>query len=299
VRVVTALAGEPMVIGYDVINEPGGDERTQIGPLHEDAARAIRAIDGTAILFVSPANITSAGNATSLQKPSFSNFVYAPHYYDPTLILFHGWQGSDEKVAFDEMSSTSSAWGVPLFLGEYGAAPSTEEVDGYMAALATQMDRVMASGAQWVYTPGWDETAKDGWNREDFSIVDGAGATRANFRSRPFVRRVAGTPAAITLEDKTDPKKNALTLTWDHDPAHGETELFAPASWFGGDLDVSSNGASCTTDGDFVRCHDAAAGMKTVKLSVASPRCGLTGAEAFLVLALARTINRWKRRRLT
>src|SRR5207245_2570804 len=150
------------------------------GPLYEDAASAIRAADGAAILFVSPASITSAGNGTMLTRPSFSNFVYAPHYYDPTLLLFHGWQGNDEKVAFDEMSSTAGAWGVPLFLGEYGAAPGTDEVDGYLGALAMQMARTMASGAQWVYTPNWDPTTKDGWNREDFSIVDNTGAVRAN-----------------------------------------------------------------------------------------------------------------------
>lgn len=295
-RVVAALAGEPMVIGYDLLNEPGGDERAQIGPLYEDAARAIRAVDSAAILFVSPANITSAGNATMLAKPGFSSFVYSPHYYDPTLILFHGWQGSDEKVAFDEMSSTAAAWGVPLFVGEYGAAPSTEEVGGYMGALATQMARVMASGAQWVYTPGWDATAKDGWNTEDFSIVDGSGATRANFVPRPIPRRIAGTPTSITLVEKSDAKLNALTLSWDHDPARGETELFAPAAWFGGSVDVSTTGGlSCGSDGDFVRCHDASAGAKSVTLSVASPRCGLTGAEALLLVALARRRRRSQR----
>lgn len=292
-RVVTALASEPKVIGYDVINEPGGDELVQIGPLYEDAAQTIRAIDPGAILFVSPGAITSAGTATSLARPSFGNFAYAPHFYDVTLVLFQAWQGDDERDAFERMAGTASAWGVPLFVGEYGAPATIGDVDGYLGALAIQLARTQASGAQWVYTPGWDATTKDGWNREDLSIVDGAGATRANFRLRPFVRRVAGTPTAITLVEPREASPHALTVAWEHDPARGETELFAPAAWFGGDVAIAATGGlRCARAGELVRCHDDLPGSKTVTLTPAPPRCGLTGAEGLLLLVVAARVRR-------
>ncbi len=35
-RVAAALAGRDNVVGYDMLNEPEGDERMQLGPLYED-----------------------------------------------------------------------------------------------------------------------------------------------------------------------------------------------------------------------------------------------------------------------
>ncbi len=48
------FADNPGVIGYDILNEPYGDEETEIGPLYEDAAKRIRKYDKKAILFIEP-----------------------------------------------------------------------------------------------------------------------------------------------------------------------------------------------------------------------------------------------------
>ena len=48
------FADNPAVIGYDLLNEPFGDEVTQIGPLYEDVAARIRIHDTKAILFIEP-----------------------------------------------------------------------------------------------------------------------------------------------------------------------------------------------------------------------------------------------------
>ncbi len=292
-RVAAALAGRGYVVGYDLVNEPGGDERTQIGPLYEDAARAIRAAHASAVIFVSPVNITSAGEATSLSRPTFANFAYAPHYYDPTVIVLHAWNGSDESIAFSEMTATASGWGVPLFLGEWGVPPSTAEVAGYLGAVGKQLDLALASAAQWAYTPGWTAAAKDGWDGEDFSIVDDGGAARGNFRARPFARRVAGTPTALTVGDESDLAKNSLQLAWSNDPGAGATELFAPPAWFGGNVDVHAGGdVACTRAGDLVRCTSPTSGVKSVRIDAASRRCGLTGLEALALVALVRRRRR-------
>ena len=286
-RVAGALAGRDNVVGFDMLNEPEGDERTQLGPLYEDAAKAIRAANRSAILFVSPGYLTSAGDATNLVRPTFDNFAFSPHYYDPTVLLFHGWQGNDESAAFSTMTGTAQAWGVPLFVGEWGAPPSTDEVTGYLDAIVTQLDLALASAAQWDYTPGWTADAKDGWNAEDLSIVDDTGALRANFVARPYARRIAGTPTMLTVRDDADAHKRALQLGWTNDPAAGATEIFAPAAWFGGSEAIEADGgAKCTRAGDVVTCSSPTAGAASVRIAAPSPRCGLTGLEAILLLAL-------------
>jgi endoglycosylceramidase len=302
-RVAAALAGEPTLIGYDLLNEPYGDEPTQIGPLYADVAPVVRAADPGAILFISPQAFTSGGNASALAQPAFTNYVFSPHYYDPSIYLFHGWQGNDEKTAFTTMSTVAKRWGVPMFLGEYGGSPDTEEIDGYLGAMTTRLNAELAGAAQWVYTPGWDATVKDGWNGEDFSIVDDKAATRGNFRPRPYARRIAGTPTALVVSDELDHKLNTLELTWEHNPATGNTELYLPADYFGGRVGVHPDGdVTCTREDDLAKCSAATAGTKHLVVSsvptdggtTKHKSCGLTGAEAFLVLALAR---RWRRRR--
>jgi endoglycosylceramidase len=273
-RVATALASEPNVIGYDLLNEPFGDEPTQIGPFYELAAPVVRAADPSAIVFVSPQVLTSAGLQTQLVQPTFGNIAYAPHYYDPGLLLYQGWSGSPPDEVFGFMTGTATAWGAALFIGEFGAPPSTDDVAGYMDTLYAELDAAFASGAQWVYTPDWTPDKKDGWNVEDYSIVDDKGALRANFRARPYAQRIAGVPMTMTA------KGDDLTLAWQNDPAAGATVVFAPKG------DVTSD-ASCTRKGALVSCTSPTSGMKSLRIAPSPPsHCGLTGAEPLLLLLL-------------
>jgi len=289
--VAAALVDEPGVIGYDLLNEPGGDEVTQIGPLYEDAARALRAADPNAVLFVSPGALTSAGTQTHLATPTFGNKVYSPHFYDPLLYVLKAYSGGDEADVFTQMASVAQAWNAPMLLGEFGANPSVDGVDVYLGAIHKQLDVHLASGTAWAYTPGWTSTAKDGWNQEDFSIVDDSGLSRANFRPRPFVRRTAGTLTAVTLSDELVRAKNELVVEWLHDPATGATEISAPNDYFAGLVSVEARGdVRCTVASERVSCTAPTSGIKRVRL-VAAPRCGLTGAECLLVLL----VTAWKR----
>jgi endoglycosylceramidase len=172
------------VIGYDLINEPGGDEPTQLNPLYELAGAAIRAVDPNAILFISPAGVTSGGRATRLVQPTFDNIAFAPHYYDAGVYAAHSWNGYQPDAVFNAMATTASQWGAALFLGEFGTPPDVDRGAEYIDEIHRQLDLHEASGAQWVYTPGWTPERKDGWNDEDFSIVDDHGKLRGNFQPR-------------------------------------------------------------------------------------------------------------------
>jgi endoglycosylceramidase len=292
-RVATALSDEPGVIGYDLLNEPGGDEVSDLGPLYEDAAKAVRAGDHNAIIFVGPGLATDPGIASKLPRPTFTNFAFAPHFYDATLTV-GSWSGSDESSQMATLASAAVAWNVPVFLGEFGAPPALDQVDGYLGAVEQQLLLHSWSSAQWAYTPGWTATNKDGWNREDFSIVDDKGMLRANFRPRPYAPRIAGTPTALTVFEGKTPSASTVTLAWHHDPGAGATELYAPLQYFGGSVSVSTTGGvSCTVAGPLVSCTATSAGDKQIKVAGGN-NCGLTGGEALL---LAWLIARRRRRR--
>lgn len=296
------LSSEPAVIGYDLLNEPWGDEATEIGPLLADGAAAVREKSPDAIVFVSPHARTSAGSQTALERPTFANFAYSPHFYDASVILFHSWSGVEPDAPFQGMKDKAAEWGAPLFVGELGAPAPTENGAEYVASLYRHLDDSLASGAQWVYTPGWTEERKDGWNDEDFSIVDGSGALRANHRPRPYPPAIGGAPVRFRVNDAAAPEDRSVELVWDAEP-YLVTEVFAPAAaFFESDslvVEAEGQGLSCTAGGDRVWCVSSSAGERRIEIlgrrPVEPPRCGLVGVEMIALLPLlelARALRR-------
>ncbi|MEZ4307197.1 MAG: cellulase family glycosylhydrolase [Polyangiaceae bacterium] len=282
------FAAQPGVIGYDLMNEPWGDEVTELGPFHEQAAAAVRKASPDAIIFVSPHARTSAGVPTQLEKPTFGNAVYSPHFYDASVILFKSWSGVEPDMAFLTMQSTADDWGVPLFVGELGAPALTAEGPAYIDSLYRHLDAGSLSAAHWVYTPGWTEATKDGWNEEDLSIVGAEGELRDNFRARPAWQKIAGDPALFRVNDAEAPAARSIELEWESAPGIGNTELFVPKeAFFGADalsadslsVEVEGDGLSCEAGGDKVVCSTSKPGHMrvVVKKGEASEATGEPG----------------------
>ena len=222
------FASREGVIGFDLFNEPWGWEATELSPLYEDAALAIRAQAGDKILFLEGHGSTNGGVIqTQLNEPTFDNYVYAPHFYETAVITTHlfPWPHlpTATNLGFTTMTSKANEWGVPLFVGEFGAFEDTLGVEEYMELQYARLDDHFASGAQWNWTPGWNPVDADGWNGEDLSIIDNNGALRANFRVRAGPRRIAGNPLQFDDEGST------VTVRWQHDHRLGATEIFLPA----------------------------------------------------------------------
>jgi endoglycosylceramidase len=260
-RVAARLASHDAVVGYDMMNEPWGDEATEIHRLHEDAAAALRRWHPGAVLFVSPHALISSGGRSALTRPSFANFVYSPHFYDAGVVVFKSWFGTRPDGAFANMRGVADAWGVPLLVGEFGADPTVQNVVGYMAAMYDGLDAALAGGTQWVYTPGWTSAAGDGWNHENMSIVDDTGATRANFSARAYPRRVAGTPTYFFV----DTAGHSVELSWDHVATTGATEVFVPGTIVALDT-TSGDGLSCSAIGHLVSCTSPTNGTKVIRV---------------------------------
>lgn len=270
-RISARLAAVPGVVGYDLMNEPWGNERTELGPLYRDAAPVIRQAHPWAILFIEGHVTTNSGIQTRLPRPTFDNAAYAPHFYRPVTLVTNRWYGSTlaARYAFAHMGAKSAEWNVPLFVGEFGVGAPTKNGGAYVDDIFDRLDACLASGAQWNYTPNWNPRDKDGWNGEDFSIFEPDGRVRPNFRLRPYPRNTAGVPLQFRY-DRTGACP-WLTYTWQHDPTRGDTEVFVPTALFpsGSAVDIQPAGSTCWRDEarQLVVCRASRAQTMTLRIT--------------------------------
>ena len=252
-RAAQDLLTVPGIVGYDIINEPRGDEVTQLAPFYEDATAAIRRADPQAVIFVEPHLRVDVGLGTALPKPSFDNFVYAPHFYDGATTLLNAYLGYSLRQPLESMKSKAREWDVPLFLGEFGSPPSTHNALGYMRHVYDLLDGFRASGAQWSYTPGWTNATKDGWNQEDLSIIDDKGNLRANFAARPYAQKVAGNLVTMQVV-RTSRTSSSLLLVWDDNQPEQYTEIYFPLYRGGWKLQADAS-IQCVGEATSIRCR--------------------------------------------
>lgn len=261
-QVVKALRSYKNVIGYEMMNEPWGTN-AELSSMYHNVANAVRVQHPEAILFVAPHALLSSGLLkNSMDKPNLTNFAYAPHFYDPFVIMTKIWFGNSVQNPLIEMLNQAQQWNVPMFLGEYGAPASTVGVRGYTKNLYDWLDRYAVSGAHWNYTPGWHAESKDGWNYEDLSIVDDAGRLRPNFQLRPYPVATSGEPIELSINLKS--QSHDMVYRWHNDPALGATEIFMPLPWQNSHYHLSSAGGVCEREPYMLVCVVPEAGPVTL-----------------------------------
>lgn len=268
-NIAAAFAEVPGVVGYDLLNEPWGDERDELAPLYGDAAEVIRGRHSGALVFLEGHVTTNCGLATRLPRPEYAGVVYAPHYYRPLTVLLGRWHGATFRMnqAFANMTATADEWNAPLFIGEFGVPPGATNAAAYLTAVYDRMDETLASGAQWNYSPRWTESARDGSNAEDFSIVDDQAAPRANYIPRPYPRCTAGMPTRFRFTNCDG--SPTIEFAWENQPELGATEIHLPRSIFAGGITVAASGPT-TFERDEARqvliCRPAQAGSVSLRL---------------------------------
>lgn len=262
--VADRLSRHANVIGYELINEPWGND-SELHSLYQAVGAAIRERDPQRILFVPAHALVSSGMPdNNIPRVSFDNISYSPHFYDPNVVIFNSWWGNSPADPLNRMLAKAGTWNAPMVLSEYGANHGVGNVAGYMEALYTWLDAHFVSGTQWNWTPGWTAAHKDGWNGEDLSIVDGSGALRpALFVPRPYPQKTAGTPLSFART------AGGFTLRWTHDPGLGSTEVFLPAGYANGKVlsyPGSSFTPSCSITGQKLSCSGSRLGLVSVAL---------------------------------
>jgi hypothetical protein len=120
------------------------------------------------------------------------------------------------------------------------------------------------SGIHWCYTPGWKPDTKDGWNMEDFSIVDNTVPLRANYTPRPYPRIISGAPVSFILDD------DGFTLSWNNTIDGVATEVFLPVDYENDKIllhDLGSATGDCSIASQTLSCTVNGAGVMQVSLS--------------------------------
>ncbi len=261
-----AVADEPNVVGIDLMNEPWGEEETELFELYKDAAEVVRREMPNTILFLSPVALTSLVLKTStLPKIKGRNIVHSTHFYDPE-ILAGSWSQWALDQAIGSWKSIEAQWKSPIFIGEFGARPDLSDASGYLDNIYNHLDQGLYSGAIWVYSPSWNSTTKDGWNVEDLSINDERGQLRGAYRPRPFVEKTPGELLRMAWD------REQLKLTFAYKPKGfwPFSDIVVPANlrWIG--LGVQNRSRSCLSlTANRIRCTgdlDRSAGVIKVVL---------------------------------
>lgn len=126
--------GNPVVTGYNLLNEPADPEHTRLLAWYQRAEQAIRAVDPTTMLFID-------GNTYAMDFTRFEdvlpNSVYACHDYALYGFPIPGqpqYAGTDEQKAklqaqLDRKVAFMREKKVPIWNGEFGPVYADERVD--------------------------------------------------------------------------------------------------------------------------------------------------------------------------
>lgn len=261
------LKNEPNLLGYDLLNEPWGTTH-ELKSLWEDSAKTLRAHDPTALIFVSPHALTSTGIAIAHQVPHISQAVYSPHYYDPIVIAAKHYLRGNLRPTLTRLKDEARAWGMPLFLGEFGFSPHVGRGQALRRDFYAALDHSFTSATQWNYTPSWNPEKKDGWNLEDFSVVNHEGSLRTNYKPRPYPQATAGEPVSFIVDEDAPLGSPWLSYEWIHDPLKGSTDIYVKDvnlfTW------TTSDDMECIGKKEILSCSSHRPGLARLSLMVST-----------------------------
>jgi hypothetical protein len=162
-KLAAVFKDEPMVAGYNLLNEPGFGETApvttsyQLGRFSDRAIQQIRAAGAEQIVFVEPSILWSGLGFDSGPTPGFTsdrNIVFAPHLYAESLTMDRA-LGIPPIVGmprqFELAQRVADSYGAPLWSGEYGYWGDQEWVVDSLTRYAVLEDQHLLGSAYWVW----------------------------------------------------------------------------------------------------------------------------------------------------
>ena len=254
--VAGAVAGDPAVVGYDLINEPnpgylfGVSDAVLIGHYYARATDAIRANGGTGMIFFEPLAYWSAATVSPGPLPALmtdDNLVFAPHLYAESIAV----PGPTIEQGFTNAETVAATYGAPWFSGEWGWFGNPVDDAPLVAAYAAQEDAHLAGGAWWQWkqacgdphgigTPGSPTPSRSG----NLVILDCPANTEAGLvgeylpiLGRAYPRAAPGRLTSLT----SDPTTGLLALAGSTDETGGELDLWVPDLGLGAPVVTGTN----------------------------------------------------------
>jgi endoglycosylceramidase len=206
------FANNPVVIGYDFLNEPvaGTDTpnftRDHLFPFYKKALAALRRIDPNKYFVPQPGVIQNE----PLPPLGDEHILFAPHFYPPPNV--------DQTEMMERLVRAGQTMNVPMLIGEYGwpdvpyhgklVTPERDQLD------ARLFDRFSLGTIKTWYTSVGD------WA---LLTPDGNENPRVAIFSRPFPQRVAGISKGFSFDFKT----REWNFEWEQDAsAKAPTVIF-------------------------------------------------------------------------
>lgn len=221
------FAADPMVAGYDLLNEPGFGEAPPItsgvllGRFYDRTIKAIREAERDGfphLVFFEPSVLWSGlGFEVSVPKDFTDDrlIVFAPHLYNESITIDRGTGVTITSIerGFDLAAKAAKAYGAGLWSGEWGwfGDPAEAPIKRYTA----QEDKNRIGGAFWVWKQSCGDAHAGAEDKTGGNLMIEDCTTGKDLPSppeyttalsRPYPRSAPGRLTALTSEDA------ALTL---------------------------------------------------------------------------------------
>ncbi|WP_017601184.1 cellulase family glycosylhydrolase [Nocardiopsis lucentensis] len=246
-HVAARFAGEPAVIGYDLMNEPFGGSLQgpdfESGPLAELYRRCvarIREADQDTWLFVEGQAVgVNWGTPSALPhladpREGEPRIVYAPHAYPLPMDLGQPYAGESRETVDTSVElwsasvrTTAERLDAPIVLGEFGLNVSGEGATDYVARMLAETEQMAAGRVYWSNDhDGWGPWADEELNPGP--LVD--------VMNRAYPRAVAGDP--LEIDHDTDAARLSVRFAV-REGVSGPTELYLPETDYPDGFDLS------------------------------------------------------------
>jgi endoglycosylceramidase len=229
---IARVGDHPGVIGFEIVNEPGWGTAPDIptfkhetlNPFHTTAVAELRAVAGDEplIFFNNPGFEALGIDPIEHVRPDGSNLVYAPHMYDPGLIMSMPSFGMVPEPFLDDIADFAAEEGLGVLIGEFGIGHGAAGGHEWLGRALDHLDVRRLGATLWECSQN-----EELWNEEDLSVLTADGEERAalDVFVRPYLRAVAGSDSAFAWDGTT------ATATWT--AAEGVTEIALPTRRFG------------------------------------------------------------------
>lgn len=197
------FATDEAVVGIELFNEPLAGQDA-LDAFHAKAAQGVRVVTDKLIFF----EPVALRNQTDGVEPSAAPFpvagaVYAPHIYT---LAFSDPRGELARLTYERLAPSvrgarveATAWGAPLFIGEFGIAPDAPNAALWLRYQLDAQDETLASSALWL----WKEDSQGSWglfDKRGADFVERPAYIAAV--SRPYVQVAGGALRALRYDSE-------------------------------------------------------------------------------------------------